>query len=75
MQINLSTSNNTWGNWCNCAKFHWTNASNSRTFDITFGRSNYIVIFPFKLVHITDVMLLYPKDNLGAIQLVAPTCE
>ena len=33
------------------------------------------VIFPFKLVHITDVMLLYPNDNLGAIQLVTPTCE
>ena len=33
------------------------------------------VIFPFKLVHITDVMLLYPNDNLGTIQLVAPTCE
>ena len=33
------------------------------------------VTFPFKLVHITDVMLLYPNDNLGAIQLVAPTCE
>ena len=33
------------------------------------------VIFPFKLVRVTDVMLLYPNDNLGATQLVAPTCE
>ena len=33
------------------------------------------VFFSFKLVHITYVMLLYANDDLGAIQLVAPTCE
>ena len=33
------------------------------------------VFFLFKLVHITYVMLLYANDNLGATQLVAPTCE
>ena len=33
------------------------------------------VFFSFKLVHITYVMLLYANDDLGATQLVAPTCE
>ena len=43
---------------------------------LTLARSNYICIFiQFKLVHIIYVMLLYPNDNLGAIQIVAPTCE
>ena len=57
-------------------KSFWTLATQERltlTF-FNFARSNHICNFSIQ-VGSYQMMLLYPNDNLGAIQLVAPTFE